>query len=140
MWMNEMDIEADRDRRPDREGERAMTAKTPAEIAREVTRNWFNAPDTDEIDLIDRIAAEAEWGGGSLHDLMVAAIEADRAQRDLIECIAEALDDRGAKDAAQLVRDTDPDDDLWNNYVGPMLDSIEDDYTRMAREIKEATA
>ena len=25
-------------------------------------------------------------------------------------------------------------------YVGPMLDSIEDDYTRMAREIKEATA
>ena len=63
------------------------------------------------------------------------AIEADRAQRNLIECIAEALDDRGAKDAAQLVRDTDPDDDLWNNYVGPMLDSIEDDYTRMALDL-----
>lgn len=72
---------------------------------------------------------------GKLQELMVTAINADRAQRDLVALIAETLDDRGATDAADLVRDTDPDDDLWNNYIGPMLDSIEDDYTRMAKEI-----
>ena len=31
---------------------------------------------------------------------------------------------------------TDPDDDLWNNYIGPMIDSIEDDYTAIATEIE----
>ena len=103
-----------------------MTAKTPAEIAADVYWTISDFP--------------TEPKGSDLRALMAAAIEADRAQRNLIECIAEALDDRGAKDAAQFVRDTDPDDDLWNNYVGPMLDSIEDDYTRMAREIKETTA
>ena len=102
--------------------------KTPAEIARDTY--WT---------LSDSLLPDSPTGD-DYRRVMRLAIEADRAQRNLIECIAEALDDRGAKDAAQLVRDTDPDDDLWNNYVGPMLDSIEDDYTRMAREIKEATA
>ena len=58
-----------------------MTAKTPAEIAREAARDWYNRPDTNETDLIDRIAYESESGTGSLHRLMIAAIEADRAQR-----------------------------------------------------------
>lgn len=67
--------------------------------------------------------------------VVIAAIEADRAQRGIIAQVAEVLDDRGAHAAAQLVRDTDPDDDLWNNYIGPMIDSIEDDYTGIAKEI-----
>ena len=104
--------------------------RTPEQIAAEILGN------TDTTTMW----SDHEGGWVTIESQMVAAIEADRAQRNIIECIAEALDDRGAKDAAQLVRDTDPDDDLWNNYVGPMLDSIEDDYTRMAREIKEATA
>lgn len=69
--------------------------------------------------------------------LIIAAIEADRAQRDIPAQIAGILDGRGARSAAQLVRDTDPDDDLWNNYIGPMIDSIEDDYTKIAADMKE---
>ncbi|MGO3233740.1 MAG: hypothetical protein ACTIKT_09755 [Microbacterium sp.] len=46
----------------------------------------------------------------------------------LTDAVAAALDDRGAHDAARLVRETDPDDDLWNNYLGPMLDELERDY------------
>jgi len=52
---------------------------------------------------------------------------------DLTEAVASVLDDRGAHQAAQLVRDTDPDDDLWNNYFSPMIDQIESDYTLIVR-------
>lgn len=65
------------------------------------------------------------------------AIEEDRKRRGLVEAVAEVLDDRDADAAAQLVRDTDPDDDLWKNYFGPMLDELEADYTASARQIDE---
>ena len=52
---------------------------------------------------------------------------------DLTEAVASVLDDRGAHQTAQLVRDTDPDDDLWNNYFSPMIDQIESDYTLIVR-------
>lgn len=52
---------------------------------------------------------------------------------DLTEAVTSVLDDRGAHQAAQLVRDTDPDDDLWNNYFSPMIDQIESDYTLIVR-------
>lgn len=55
----------------------------------------------------------------------------------LIDAVAKALEDRGATAAAQLVRDTDPEDDLWNNYIGPMLDELEDDYTKIAKEMSD---
>lgn len=64
--------------------------------------------------------------------LVSKALEIDRKRRNLIEVVAEALDDRDAHAAAQLVRDTDPDDDLWKNYLGPMLDGLQDDYTKIA--------
>lgn len=94
--------------------------KTPEQIAEEVDMplSFFKLP-----------------VGEQLEAFAAAAIEADRAQRDIIAQVAEVLDDRGAHAAAQLVRDTDPDDDLWNNYIGPMIDSIEGDYTDMAKEI-----
>src|SRR5699024_6464021 len=78
------------------------------------------------------MAYEYGLGTAGMHgvDLMESAIEADRAQRDIVALIAATLDDRGASDAADLVRDTDPDDDLWNDYIGPMLDELEDDYGR----------
>lgn len=71
----------------------------------------------------------------NIRSMIATGIKRDRAQRGIIAQVAEVLDDRGAHAAAQLVRDTDPDDDLWNNYIGPMIDSIEDDYTGMAKEI-----
>lgn len=74
---------------------------------------------------------------GNWRSLIIDAIEADRAQRGIVAQVAEALDGRGATAAAQLVRDTDPDDDLWNNYIGPMIDSIEDDYAAMAAEMED---
>ena len=108
--------------------------KTPEQIADE-TMEAFTIIDAEpELDILGDVE---ECSVSYISEQIAAAIRADRAQRNLIECIAEALDDRGAEDAAQLVRDTDPDDDLWNNYVGPMLDSIEDDYTRMARESQD---
>lgn len=69
--------------------------------------------------------------------LVREAVIIDRRQRGLVEAVAEVLDDRDAEQAAQLVRDTDPDDDLWKNYFGPMLDELEDDYTRSARDISQ---
>lgn len=96
-------------------------------------------PRTDEHETwIEALAWEIGEGldyASVMQAMMVAAIEADRAQRGIIAEVVEVLDDRGAHAAAQLVRDTDPDDDLWNNYIGPMIDSIEDDYTGMAKEI-----
>lgn len=76
-----------------------------------------------------------EWTTRSgLETLVRYAVEADRRQRTLITAVVEILDDREAHAAARLVRETDPDDDLWKNYLGPMLDSLEDDYTAMAKE------
>lgn len=95
--------------------------KTPEQIAADA----FAAHDLESI---------RESSTEEVFQMITEAIEADRAQRNIIAQVAEVLDDRGAHAAAQLVRDTDPDDDLWNNYVGPMIDSVEDDYTRMAKE------
>lgn len=100
-----------------------MSMKTPEQIASQVV-NDNTAPEEWSPVLMSEVAG-----------LVAAGIEADRAQRNIIAQVAEVLDDRGAHAAAQLVRDTDPDDDLWNNYIGPMIDSIEDDCTGMAKEI-----
>ncbi|UOR02078.1 hypothetical protein MUN77_01720 [Leucobacter allii] len=63
---------------------------------------------------------------------LVAAIKADRAQRDLYELIAEALDDRGdwdqgdgenAQRAAALIR-AGTEDYIWDRYIGPMVDDL----------------
>lgn len=112
--------------------------KTPEQIARETFAKMHS-----------QAAKECE---NEILGHIVEGIKADRAERDIIaqieeilgersapriiiDQIAEILDDRGAHAAAQLVRYTDPDGDLWNNYISPMIDSIEDDYTRMAKEI-----
>lgn len=54
----------------------------------------------------------------------------------LVAAVSEAIAGRGSVEAARLIRDTDPDDDLWKNYLGPMLDSLEEDYTLSASLIK----
>lgn len=94
--------------------------KTPTDLAREVF---------DEHHSQLALAAENE-----ILAMIASAVDRDRDQRGLVEAVAEVLDDRGATTAAQLVRDTDPDDDLWNNYLGPMLDDLEADYTKIAHE------
>jgi len=70
-----------------------------------------------------------------LNALVEEAASQEREHRTLIEVIAEELDRRGARAAAQLARDTDPDDDIRNNYLNPMLATLERDYTRMAEEM-----
>lgn len=105
--------------------------KTPHEIARET---------------VNRIAAfDARMLTGRDAELIAEkAIEADRAQRDIYELIAEALDDRVANDlyddeqtertkrAAARFRGEDGgwEDDLWDKYIGPMLDQVAGDYSR----------
>lgn len=113
-----------------------MSMKTPEQIAEEYAYT---------VDAYQDSAEEVGHPDGQpiietfpqLAGIIERAIEADRAQRGIIEQIAECLDGRGAVAAAALVRDTDPDDDLWNNYIGPMIDSIEDDYTASAAEIQK---
>lgn len=92
---------------------------------------------TPEQIALDHVDDDGSDLAKSMVSTIVSAIEADRAQRTLVDVVAEVLDDRGSAAAAQLVRDTDPDDDLWNNYLGPMLDSLEDDYTRMEKEMNK---
>lgn len=97
--------------------------KTPEQIADEHIETWILGK---------------TWGDP--RQAIIAAIEADRAQRDIYELIAEALDERVANDlyddeqtertkkAAARFRGENGgwEDDLWNKYIGPMLDDIEE--------------
>lgn len=56
-----------------------------------------------------------------------SAVLYDRRQHTLNDAVAEALEDRGDAQAAQVVRDT-ADDHIWQIYFGPMLDALEQDY------------
>lgn len=91
--------------------------KAPEEIAHEA---YGQKPDTG-------------WAVGSseIVPMITAAIEADRARRDLYQLIIEALEERaelGDEDrprrAAQAIRDG-AHDDVWDLFIGPMLDGIE---------------
>lgn len=78
-------------------------------------------------------------------EMAATAIERDRAQRDIYELIAEALDDRaemgeergGAgygdplkqRRAAEAIRNNEG-DTAWDRFIGPMLDEIEEEYGR----------
>jgi hypothetical protein len=88
--------------------------------------------------VLDAHAIRDDWRrtGAQVRQLIIEAVDLDREQHNMITALAAVLDDRDAHAAAQLVRDTDPDDDLWNNYVGPMIDSVEDDYTKLAGEVE----
>lgn len=99
--------------------------KNPYEIAQEKLPEFIG--DSDTSDGFDR---------DDLKDFAALVIETDRREHTLVDAVADALVERGAHAAAQLVRDTDPDDDLWNNYLGPMLDQLEADYTHMAKETR----
>lgn len=95
------------------------TIKTPEQIAGEIADATRFRPITN-----------ADVAGVALR-----AIEADRAQRTIVSLVADVIDARHAQHkspAADLVRNTDPDDDLWNNYIIPMVESIEQDYTAAA--------
>lgn len=60
-------------------------------------------------------------------EAMVVAILADRAQRDesVAAAVAKALRDRGSEAAATWVEDPDNADEVWQNYLGPVVDEIE---------------
>lgn len=55
--------------------------------------------------------------------------------KGLIGEVADVIEARGSTAAADLIRNTDPDDDLWT-YLGPVIDSIEEDYSVSAAEIE----
>lgn len=80
--------------------------------------------------IADELQQGAPWNATE-RDMMIAAIEDDRAQRfPLIEAVADALADRYGDDddTAAWVRDTDNEDDVWSEYIGPMLDDIREEH------------
>lgn len=92
--------------------------KTPLEIAR-YTFGKLHSQAAEECE--NEILAHIE-----------SAIETDRAQRDIYELIAEALDDRAdwddgdgerAQRAAEILRNNES-EDAWDLYLGPMLDDM----------------
>lgn len=93
--------------------------KTPQEIARENLATIKKSP--------------LALFGTDVAALIVEAIETDRAQRDLYELIAEALDERAeimederfAKAAAAVRGEGDYQDVIWDMWIGPMLDQLE---------------
>lgn len=92
-----------------------------------------NYDDADSADALRALLSTRSLNADDVHSLISAVIELDRAQRTLVDAVAEAIADRGSLAAAQLIRDTDPDDDLWSNYLGPMLDRLEYDYTKYTK-------
>lgn len=103
-----------------------MVTTKPQTIAHDALPEYIGDSNTDDV--FDR---------DDMRSFAWIAIERDRRQRGLVEVVAEVLEERSAHSAAELVRDTDPQDDLWNNYLGPMLDGLQEDYTRMAHENQE---
>lgn len=70
----------------------------------------------------------------SADSLMARAVEADREQRDIYALIAEALDERAellaGKEhslAADVVR-SEHEQDIWDKFIGPMLDAMQKEY------------
>ena len=97
-----------------------MSTKTPEQIAQAT---------------LDNHAIKPHWNrnGKQIAELIAEAIEADRAQRDLCELIAEALDEReglsgdgeAAKAAAAVRCEGGYEDVIWDCFIGPMLDQLE---------------
>jgi hypothetical protein len=133
-----------------------MTTKTPEQIAaaKAAAQSVIDANSLEQEDGENPLAALG-WAMGeqieyedALIRFAAAAIEADRAQpeRDgtIHAAVIKALQDRADSDldyAAPCERaikwiERDP-DGFWEQHARPMLDEIEADYTRMAREIKE---
>lgn len=79
------------------------------------------------------LAVETEHGTVHLDpdgDQRILIEDSETASLDpLVAAVSDAVAGRGSAEAARLIRNTDPDDDLWKNYLGPMLDSLEEDYT-----------
>lgn len=124
--------------------------KTTTQIAEEAARTLL-AEHAIQHEFLGNEAAIASlgWEMGevgrltyeeALRGLVRHAIEIDRAQRDMYELIAEALDDRVTglhdaeypeaterrKRAVAKIRNQDG-DSLWCDHIGPMLDDIEED-------------
>lgn len=66
----------------------------------------------------------------------VEAIKADRRQHGIIEQVVEVLEDRGAIAAAHAISTGNFDDRVWDNYIGPMIDEIEEAGVSWNSEIK----
>lgn len=91
--------------------------KTPMDIARYTFAKMHS-----------RTAKECE---NEILYMIESAIESDRAQRDIYELIAEALDERAENwgeempaNAAERIREGREDDYIWDDYIGPMLDRL----------------
>lgn len=107
-----------------------MTIKTPEQIATDAMDRHLD-PENSGL-----YGPDLETTTEVVQTLIVSAIEADRAQRDLYELIAEQLDERAsleaddaevASRAASEIR-SDLHDDIWSSYVGPMLDELQEEF------------
>lgn len=95
---------------------------------------WERSPLVAEDEIPELLASIAGDHLAMPDHEVIATYLGDNRAYTMIDLIADALNQRGSDVAAELVIDTDPDDDLWKNYIGPMIDSIEADYTKMAEE------
>lgn len=95
----------------------------------------MKTPEQIATELIDRIVMRGtiEFMGTHEHDrddlwaaIATAAIEADRAQHNLLEAVANALRDRGLPEHAAYVAEWGDPDEIWAEFIGPMLDQIAD--------------
>lgn len=117
--------------------------KTPEEIAAEQMAA-FTLIESDRFPMDhDQAPYDVEeTAAWYIAEQIIAAIKADRKQRDLYELIAEALDERAQLDtgddgarhpAAEVLRNTSAEiivDTTWDDFIGPMLDAMEKEYGR----------
>ncbi|WP_336652980.1 MULTISPECIES: hypothetical protein [unclassified Leucobacter] len=108
-----------------------MTTKTADEIAAATLKRYCgDRPD------------ECAHTSSDISEMITYALTTDREQRDLYELIAKALDERAENDyagwavhaepvhrAARAIRDGEQ-DDIWDRFIGPMLDQIETELGR----------
>ncbi|MGK0740414.1 hypothetical protein ACSHWG_00795 [Leucobacter sp. Z1108] len=124
-----------------------MTMKTALEIAEIAAENVVARYKTDRIEGESGVDSLV-WALGEpvleyedgLRELVAEAIKLDRAQRDIYELLAEALDERAGLEldddnarhpAAEALRATSAEivvDTIWDEFIGPMLDGMEETY------------
>jgi len=117
-----------------------MDIKTPEQIADERFAANYEPQDGQTMsEVVDYLAASGGLGYDGIRAMIIAAVEADRAQRvreyraegwdnaiayEIYGCLRDRETDESER-AAEWVRENE-NDLLWDEYVGPMLDKLED--------------
>jgi len=117
-----------------------MDIKTLEQIADERFAANYEPQDGQAMsEVVDYLAASDDLGYDGIRAMIIAAVEADRAQRvpeyraegwdnalayEIYGCLRDRETDASER-AAEWVRENE-NDLLWDEYVGPMLNKLED--------------